>query len=65
MVFPTSLKDLGYTDVGLDDFWQTCGRRVCCGSRGGRGKARFSLYQLRYMFTHNNTVDEIRLKAAL
>ena len=22
---PTSLKDLGYTDVGLDDFWQECG----------------------------------------
>jgi hypothetical protein len=22
---PTSLKDLGYTDVGLDDFWQKCG----------------------------------------
>lgn len=30
---PTSLAQLGYTDVGLDDFWQECGRcvfsRVC------------------------------------
>ena len=25
---PTSLKDLGYSDVGLDDFWQQCGRYV-------------------------------------
>ncbi len=22
---PTSLKDLGYSDVGLDDNWQACG----------------------------------------
>ena len=22
---PTSLADLGYTDIGLDDYWQTCG----------------------------------------
>lgn len=22
---PTSLKDLGYSDVGLDDAWQLCG----------------------------------------
>ena len=22
---PTSLKDLGYNDVGLDDAWQLCG----------------------------------------
>ena len=23
---PTTLKDLGYTDIGLDDNWQLCGR---------------------------------------
>jgi hypothetical protein len=23
---PTSLKDLGYSDVGLDDAWQLCGK---------------------------------------
>jgi len=29
---PTSLADLGYSDVGLDDAWQLCGASRCaCG----------------------------------
>ena len=34
---PTSLRELGYTDVGLDDCWQATAPDGSCGSHGPEG----------------------------